>query len=213
MKKLTANIPQLFTNNNYMGQYYKNNKIGTCEMMYYLRLNTAKKLAQQNERDDDGIPFRDYVTDDITKFRFPFPSEDGKELLTISNHAPTVRFQAFNLNLDHGNMCLSTGNTNNINVFIPCVYSQNFKDLVVDRKISSSSVGTQYIDVLMQAVRMGRTRTVFQCPQCKNMAWFTEDDISKWKEQVSPLYAPSEFDDDTSKTKKIEMLEIINRIS
>lgn len=196
-----------------MGQYYKSSKIGTCEMMYYLRLNTARKLALKGEKDDDGIPFRDYVTDDITKFRFPFPSEDGKELLTITNHAPTVRFQAFNLNLEHGYMTLSTGSPDNINIFTPCVYSEEFKDLVLNRKIKTSSIGTQYIDVLMQAVRMGKTRTVFQCPRCKNMAWFTEDDIAKWKEQVIPLYASTQSDDETIKARKLEMLETINRIS
>ncbi len=184
-------------------------------MMYYLRLNTAKKLAEQGEKDDDNIPFKDYLTDDVTKFRFPFPNEDDKEneLVSILNYAPTVRFQAYNLNLDHGNMWLSTGVTDNINISFPCVYSQEFKDLVTDRKVTSSTIGTQYIDVLMQAVRMGKTRTVFQCPRCNNMAWFTEDDISKWKEQVIPLYAPSHLDDETSKAKKLEMLEIINRIS
>lgn len=196
-----------------MGQYYQGNKIGTCDMMFYLRLSKAQELAETGSSDDDDIPFADYLKDGSTKFRFPFPGEDGKDLVTIQNHAPAVQFPALNLNLNHSNIVLATGSTNNVNIFVPCVYSQEFKDLLLSGKVRSSGVGTQYIDVVMQAVRENKTRTVFQCSKCKSMAWFTEDDIAEWKEKVIPLYTPVTSDDETQKLKKEEMLEIIKRIS
>ena len=42
-----------------MGQYLKQQKIGTCESMYYLTLSEAQALAKQEAQDDDGITFDD----------------------------------------------------------------------------------------------------------------------------------------------------------
>ena len=59
-----------------MAKYLKDRKIGTCENMYYLRLDEAKEYAKLGISDDDNQIFKEYLEDNQTRFRFAWPEED-----------------------------------------------------------------------------------------------------------------------------------------
>lgn len=168
-----------------MGQYFKDRKIGTCELMYYMRLDEAKELAKQGEKDDDGISFERYLTDNQTKFRFSFPDEDGKTNAELIS----AKFdKGFNIpaggveEIGHGtithNSTLKDG-FHNINIFIPCPHSEEFKNLGI--KMSSGGAGEQWLTVLFQAIRDGKEKTVFACARCGEMQRFDDETVEKIK--------------------------------
>lgn len=69
-----------------MGQYYKGTKIGTCENMYYLRLEKARKLAEMGACDDDNIPFLTMATEYYTaKYKLVTQRDLENESLVSQN--------------------------------------------------------------------------------------------------------------------------------
>ena len=171
-----------------MGQYYQGNKIGTCESMYYMRLSEAQKLANQGAVDDDGIKFKDYLSDGITKFRFPFPDEDegipGMCQFDKSFMIPAGEIK----DIGHTEICISNSiqRGNNVNIFLPCPNSEEFKKLGI--KTSSGGVGTQYLLVMMEGIREGKKKTIFECARCHQMQRFSDDDILIIKEAAKEYY-------------------------
>lgn len=178
-----------------MGQYYKGRKIGTCESMYYMRMSEAEKLAKMGACDDDGIKFSDMLKDGVTRFRFPFPKEDGKDLLGSDvMWSQGFVLPAGGVAIEHGNVCISSqpaqdtkDNTGreNINIFVPCPYSQAFKDL----GLKSSRIGEQFIEVKFEGMRFAnetRTgalerKTIFECLRCGNLQRLPAEEVAKLK--------------------------------
>lgn len=184
-----------------MGQYYKGDKIGTCESMYYMRMEEAQELARQGQKDDDGISFEEYLNDGATRFRFPFPSEDGmtnNQLLGIPNHQPSFMVSADGVDVNHRDKCYSNSidGTHNVNIFIPCLYSEEFKKMGI--KTSNSGAGEQKLKVIMQGMRScnaeDRTKdlqvkTIFACARCDQEQYFSDDDIEQIKARSIEYYA------------------------
>ena len=176
-----------------MGQYYKNRKIGTCERMYYMRLDEAIKLAKQGASDDDGIKFNEYLTDNITAFRFPFPDEDNG---IVEHDAGLNPFKGFNIptggiEVEHGTICLSQKEVHGIahfNIMLPCPYSQAFKDAGL--KTSTGGAGEPKLSVLFEGMRDGKRKTIFGCAQCEAQQRFSNDDIVKIKERAMEYFEP-----------------------
>ena len=176
-----------------MGQYYKGNKIGTCESMYYMRLEQAQKLESQGQSDDDGILFSEYLTDNVTRFRFPFPNEDGlsqEELLNITDYSPSFEIPAGCLeDVGHSDKCYSSQNESgkrNVNMFVPCIHSEEFKKLGI--QLSSGGAGEQFLSVKMQGMRDGEEKTIFACSRCGAQQRFSDDDIVKLKAHATKAF-------------------------
>jgi len=176
-----------------MGQYYKKNKIGTCESMYYMRLSTAQELAELGEKDDDGIKFSDYLSDNETKWRFPFPDED-KGIPSACKYNKSFMIPAGNVEVNHTAICLSNSieGTYNVNIFLPCPYSQEFKDKEI--KTSYGGAGEQMLNVIMEGIRTQedgtrRVMTIFECARCQQMQRFPADDIVKIKARATEYYS------------------------
>lgn len=173
-----------------MGQYYKKRKIGTCETMYYMRLAEAQALAAQGARDDDGISFNNYLTDNTTRFRFPFPDEDG---LTsdayYKNHEKSFLLPASDIDVHHDTICVHNthqGGGYGFNMFLPCPYSQEFKNLGL--QVSIGGQGSQYLHVLYEGVRNGEIKTIFACARCGQQQRFSTDDVERIKTQSREYY-------------------------
>lgn len=204
-----------------MGQYYKGRKIGTCEIMYYMRLTEAKKLADMGASDDDGIKFNEYLTDNITMFRFPFPDEDQRELADVGYESHEKRFIVPAIGIDAGHDTITVHSTrkdggDGINIFIPCPYSEEFKDANI--KTSTGGPGGQKLDVLFEGMRNGEVKTIFACSRCGAMQRFSGDDIEKIKEQARNYYAWCDTTDKNPEYKGNQELydramTIINRIN
>jgi len=176
-----------------MGQYYKGKKIGTCESMYYMRLSEAQELAKQGARDDDGITFESYLTDNATMFRFPFPDED-EGIPANCQYDKGFNIPAGDLE-DVGHSTICVGNTHkngfhNMNIMIPCPYSKDFKDLILDGKVKQSNggAGEQFLTVRFQAIRDGKEKTIFECSRCGQLQRFSDDDIDKIKERAKEYF-------------------------
>lgn len=168
-----------------MGQYIKGEKIGTCENMYYLTLEEAKILALQGVKDDDGISISEYLTDNQTRFRFPWPEEQ-------ETGAIREAFKTFNIPVPEGmevnhtekviHMALPTGGYG-FNVFLPCPYSPDFKF-----KTSTGGVGKKFLNIEFQAIRNGEEKTIFKCPHCGQSQRFSSDDVLRIKESAREYY-------------------------
>jgi len=177
-----------------MGQYYKDRKIGTCECMYYMRLEEAQELAKQGARDDDGISFEEYLKDEETRWRFPFPDED-EGIEEDCKYNKGFDLPVGDVEVNHSNLCFSHQNESgghNVNVFIPCLHSKDFKDLEAwaNGKISLSTggAGEQFLTVLFNAIRDGKEKTIFSCARCGQQQRFGDDDVEKIKERALEYY-------------------------
>jgi hypothetical protein len=176
-----------------MGQYYKGKKIGTCESMYYMRMTEAEKLAKIGARDDDGIKFSEMLTDGVTRFRFPFPDEDAMEragtLYMVENAFKGFTLPAGGVKVEHGTVTMSNNPAGilggNINIFVPCPYSDAFKD----SGLKSSPIGEQYIDVKFEGMRYANEtktgalvkKSIFSCSRCGELQRLPDEEVAKLK--------------------------------
>ena len=191
-----------------MGQYYKKNKIGTCECMYYLTLAEAQVLASKGARDDDDIAFKEYLEDNTTRFRFPFPDEDntaGSVDLFMAHNGKREPFKTFLLpcpiEINHDDICISNshpGGGYNVNIFLPCLHSKEFNALNI--RTSQGGAGEQFIGVEFQAIREGKIKTIFKCARCRQSQRFDDSDNEKIKERAKEYFSvyeksnPGQFD-------------------
>lgn len=214
-----------------MGQYYKGRKIGTCERMYYMRQDEAEQLASIGARDDDGIEFKEYLSDNITAFRFPFPCEDKLTAQELGNvgHEKSISIPAGNLSdVGHNTICISNSPRNmlghNVNIFIPCIYSQEFKDSGL--KLSNGGAGEQFLDILytgnryVNETKTGtmQKKTIFACSRCGQEQRFDDEAINIIKERAREYYTYLNQEgknnpDETMQVRYNEIMETISRIS
>ena len=178
-----------------MGQYYKGKKIGTCESMYCMRLSEAQELAKQGKSDDNGIKFEEYLTDNTTRFRFPFPDED-KGIPDDCRHNKGFDVPAENIKMEHDDLAFHSsieGAGGGVNIFIPCLHSDKFKDLIAwsNGKISLSRGGSglQHLTILFNAIRDGKEKTIFSCARCGHQQRFSDDDIDEIKTNAKGYYS------------------------
>lgn len=130
-----------------MGQYIKGRKIGTCESMYYMRISEALELARIGACDDDKITFKEYLSDNETKWRFPFPCEDllegeqagglmdGGDTHKINTAPYDKGFMVPALGVDVGHDTIAVHNTHKgggygFNMLIPCPDSKEYAQLI-----------------------------------------------------------------------------------
>lgn len=208
-----------------MGQYYKGSKIGTCESMYYMRLKTAQELAEQGDRDDDGIKFSDYLADNQTKWRFPFPDEDnGIPSNCKYNRAFTIPIGE--VEVSHDTICIHNEfehGGHGVNVFIPCIYSQEFKNSGL--KLSMGGAGEQHLDIVMEGIRdctidgkiVRKVKTIFKCSRCGEMQRFDDADVEKIKARAREHFEPYNMEGKNAgyngnQEKYDEAMKIIERI-
>lgn len=180
----------VFIDKTHMGQYYKGGKIGTCESMYYMRLEEAQRLAEMGQTDDDGIKFSDYLKDNVTRFRFPFPDEDGMthgQLVAVPGYDKAFMLPAGGLEVEHGTICVSNthkGGGHNVNIIMPCPHDQRFRDILsAGVKLSTGGAGELFLGVRFQGIRDGKIRTIFECARCHSLMRFDDAEVEKIKQR------------------------------
>ena len=144
-----------------MGQYFKGDKIGTCENMYYLKLNEAQEMAALGLADDDGITFKEYLGDNVTRWRFPWPEEDDLKGSFVEREP----FKSFDLPcpvaVNHQDIVVHNKHKSGgygMNIWIPCPHSPEFH-----LETSTGGAGEQFVSVKFQALRDGKEKTIFAC--------------------------------------------------
>lgn len=187
-----------------MGQYLKDRKIGTCESMYYMRLSEAKELARIGEKDNDGISFKEYLADGVTRWRFPFPSEDlneggdddGGDIMAMQKaYNKGFKVPAGGIEIGHDTICVHNeheGGGHGVNIFLPCPYSKEFT-----LKTSTGGAGEQFLSVKYQAMRYKNDastgemeeKTIFACARCGSQQRFSDDDIEKIKARATEYFS------------------------
>lgn len=209
-----------------MGQYYKGEKIGTCDTMYYMRLGRAKQLAELGARDDDKIAFSDYLKDNVTKWRFAFPDEDTHDTVQQNRwaHDKTFMLPAGGVEVSHDTITIHNEHKkggHGINIFVPCPHSKEF-----NIKMSSGGAGEQFVGVLFQAMRdhiggdgkiVRKEKTIFQCARCGAMQRFSDEDIEKIKARTKEYFEVYNMKDKNPTYKGDQArydyaMEVINRI-
>lgn len=176
-----------------MGQYYNGVKIGTCENMYYMRMTQAEKL--RGATDDDGVKFSDYLADGVTRWRFPWPDEDGCEKaglfysnVSYFNRGYTLRVPA-DVDINHANrVCIQT---KGCNVFIPCIHSQQWRDVAAAGVSLSHGEHAQKIIVRYDAMRDGERAILFECTFCEQLQRASREDWQKiWEHNMEMTRKP-----------------------
>lgn len=171
-----------------MGQYYNGEKIGTCENMYYMRMSQAKKL--RGAADDDGITFESMLTDNVTRFRFPWPDEDGREQagLFYSDVADFERSHELQVpegvKINHTTKCYQ-GNGHNL--FMPCIHSDEWQKMAEAGATLSKGPHYQKIRCMFDAIRDGERAILFECSACGNLQRMAAEDWRKvWEFNFNP---------------------------
>lgn len=177
-----------------MGQYYNGEKIGTCENMYYMRLAQAEKLAAAGARDDDGIKFSEYLTDNTTRWRLPWPDEDGREKagLLYSDVSDFERYYELqvpqDVKINHTAKCYQG---NGHNVFLPCIHSEEWDKVAAAGVKLSHGTHYQKIQCMYDAIRDGERAILFECSVCGNLQRMAADDWRKvWKFNAEMIRKP-----------------------
>lgn len=171
-----------------MGQYYKGRKIGTCETMYYMGIEEARYLADFGEKDDDGITFKEYLEDGITRWRFPWPKEQHDKQTDIRMFS----IPAGDIEIDHDDLCFHNTHITagyGINIFVPCPHSKEFKDKGL--RTSQGGLGEQWIIIKYEGMRPVSPgskeltlKTIFSCARCDNEFRLHDYDVLKVKQRA-----------------------------
>lgn len=167
-----------------MGQYYNGVKIGTCENMYYMRLAQAQILANIGARDDDGIAFKEMLEDNTTRFRFPWPDEDGRaETNQLHNLMDFER--GYKLQVPDGieiNHSTKWHTGNGYNVELPCIKSPEWARMAEAGAKLSHGTHPQTITVKYDAIRDGERAILFECSYCGQLQRSSRED---WEQIVA----------------------------
>lgn len=170
-----------------MGQYYKGDKIGTCENMYYLRLDEAQEMAALGLADDDGITFREYLEDNTTRFRFPWPNEERTGRPFVIREP----FKTFELpcpiEINHDAIVIHNthkGGGYGMNIWIPCPHSPDF-----NLKTSNGGAGEQFVSIVFQAIRDGKEKTIFACARCQQQQRFEDAEVEAIKKRAVEYFS------------------------
>ena len=167
-----------------MGEYLKVNgkeiKLGTCESMYYVRLQQLQEIealgiAEQvagNENVSDYLdPANGY------RYRFPFPEEDhtpagdyenydkGFAVVVDQKTAPQLYSFLHGEEWEHSTICHScnVGGAYNVNIILPCPLSHDFP-----KDVKMSSGGPSNVIEIVQLKQVdGEVWTVIRCGYCK----------------------------------------------
>jgi hypothetical protein len=190
--------------------------------MYYMRREEAEELANQGARDDNGILFRTYLEDPSTRWRFPFPDEDGG-IPASCEYERGYNLPAGKLKLCHQDITLSNqpkGCGGNINIFIPCPHSEAFRDLIGTGKVKESNggAGSAFLRARYQCLIEGEVKTLFECARCGCEQWLDAEEIEEfkrytleWAEGYNTKGKNPGYPGDQEKYDNI--VEILNRIS
>ncbi len=137
-------------------------KIGTCEMMYYVRRDELEAGKAQDA--GRGTNVQAVLDWDKVTYRFPWPDEDGGYIggASLDKREPfrTVVLHDAGLDIDHQEMTQSVHPRGqqyayNVNVRIPCPRSKSLSHAPDVLQI----VGDRYKD--------GKRRTVLRCGYCE----------------------------------------------
>ena len=170
-----------------MGEYIKIKgqadyfKIGTCEEMYYIRLEQLRQLVATNqaEKVDGNQEPREYLEPETNRFRFPFPDEDnvepgyfdpynrGVEIALTPDVTPLIiaDLTAGGEDWDHNTLTTRQGDVNIMG--IPCPYNPEFEKM----GLSVSWPFPNYRVELVQQklMKSGEVWAVVRCVYCGAM--------------------------------------------
>jgi hypothetical protein len=171
-----------------MGEYLKVNgreiKLGTCESLYYVRLEDLQKIRATSI--DEQVPGNDSIDGYLNpsngyRYRFPFPEEDGirageyesydkgKTVVINSQDAPKLYGYLRGKEWEHNTICHSVGVEGggyNVNIIMPCPLSHDFPRNEPSVKLSCG--GASYVvEIIQQKQWEGKIWTVIRCGYCK----------------------------------------------
>lgn len=181
-----------------MGEYvrYKGEdvKIGTCETMYYTSYQKFVKALPFMKKIDGNIEPVLYLKENGIFWRFPFPQDDNKNFgETDSDYDHSLQimiskelYESFELQ-GHANKTISLQPNcggHNINIQIPCPYSEDFKTVKSYHKTGGYFEGSKGLYALLslryQKHIDGKLYPVVECPYCGSM-WTvdTREEVAK----------------------------------
>jgi len=185
-----------------MGEYIKfdngeNYKLGTCESLYYARLDEIKNAVPRYPE------LKEYLKP-IFRYRFPWPDEDGFTLdgRHTGNRAKNDYDRSIIINCslpdncDHGHQWFSTSGSYNINVKIPCPNTDN---PAFDDKIQTSGREHAYKIIAQKEDEV----TVLECLYCGSMFRLQDENVEAVREAIIRNEGSENKDDPLSWWKQV----------
>lgn len=201
-----------------MGEYidYKgqNTKLGTCEDLYYARLDQLKAAGVDQ-----------YINPDYGfRYRFPFPEEDNLDIGEFDkfnkSHVIKLAFADYALvDIDHrtiSHACNANGSYN-VNVMIPCPQSKEFAwtftqmpDNTVKR-LRHSPLDWRIVGICQQKQVDGEVWTVIECPYCGAKVRICRDEAEKLCHSIQENYI-DRYTGDEHESQRQYYSKIVSRI-
>jgi hypothetical protein len=213
-----------------MGEYVEDFKLGTCESLYYVRYQDVKQIASIHPQ---AKTYLDHSKGWL--YRFPFPDEDKTSGLFPNYENP------YNYGLEifvphdtvesdpkfHNEIChsINMNGGHNINVFNPCPYSEDFKNVKHSHDYDEGlfhkdSQDRKYRVIKIRFIKFIQNGggwvqdTVFECGYCGSMFRVGAETKSRIKDFIAEKHIKQiEFRDGVRTEVKSEFWqEVYNRI-
>jgi len=182
----------------YVTSYGQQVKLGTCEDLYYTRLDQLRDYSPK-------VDVEEYLNpDNGFRYRFPFPEEDN---LTIGNYDNFDKGLIISLHIDDYSLadfehrdiwtaCNIEGSYN-VNIALPCPQSKELDWTFTQmpdntiKKIKHSNNNFRLVSIKQQKQVNDEVWTVIACPYCGARVRIDYDDALKLVHSIKAGYVPS----------------------
>jgi hypothetical protein len=199
-----------------MGEYikYKGHeiKLGTCESMYYARLDQLKEARFEMEKMGGNLDIAEYLDPkNGFRYRFPFPDEDNIQIgdfeeydkgLVIQLHPDDYSIAEFD-HYDKWSECHPQGGGYNVNVCHPCPQSPKIDDF------KHSPITWRIVAIKQQKQVDGEIWVVIGCPYCGALVRLPYEDAIKLVHSIEAGYVNQH---DQTDSNKAYYQEVVRRI-
>ena len=193
---------------NYQGREIK---LGTCEDLYYTRLDQLKEARFSMSKMEGNLDVLEYLNPkNGFRYRFPFPDEDEIPIgaFTDFEKGLVIQLQPEDFSLaefDHHDKWHSNspkGGGYNVNVSMPCPQSKEFSEC------KHSPIDWRIVEIRQQKQIDGEIWTVIACPYCGALSRLPYEDAQKLIHSIEAGYVNIK----TNETSKVYYQEVCNRI-
>lgn len=213
-----------------MGEYIKYNgqevKLGTCESLYYTRLDQLERAVAVDilEKIGGNLEPAEYLDPkNGFRYRFPFPDEDNIDIGEFKDYEKglIIQLQPEDRDLadfDHEaifHSCHPKGGGYNVNVSTPCPQSKDFDWTFTQqpdnaiKKLQHSPIDWRIVEITQQKQVDGEVWTVIDCPYCTAKIRIHRDSALKLVHSIEAGYINQRDQTDTSRAYYLKVCKRI----
>jgi len=146
-------------------------KLGTMDDFRYVRHDEVEKWHGEGSAD-----LAEYLADESTLYRFPFPWEDGQSVDQAAQRnmfEPVIVLRSPQFEgLEHHPVCKGfsfPGGGYNVNLYVPCPFTLREQGPQAGNTTLCSSLPEFHLRVYGERWAGSEGRTIFACPYCEHL--------------------------------------------